>query len=79
MVSLYSAAGIDPEVSQVVASCLLTAEHDLAIASFIFTIMIYQVEEADFLRPPGMRKYSVVRGLVPAELPPGEVALSVEQ
>jgi len=54
VVGLYSAAGIDPEVSQVVASCLLTAEHDLAIAGFIFTTMIYQVEEADFFRPTGM-------------------------
>ena len=62
---------------QIIASSLLAAERDLAIASFALARLVYQVNDSDFFGAPGMRKYGVGRDLVLAELPPGEVAVFV--
>jgi hypothetical protein len=79
VVGLYSAAGVDPEVSQVVAICLLAAEHDLLTASLTSAIILYQIREGDFFGPPSMREYRVGWDHVAAELVPGEVAMSIQR
>lgn len=42
-VPLVDAAGIDPEVSQVVTSRLFAAEYDFAVAGFALARLVYQV------------------------------------
>ena len=41
VVPLVNTTGIDPEVLQVVASCLLTAEYNLTVAGFALARLVY--------------------------------------
>jgi hypothetical protein len=78
VIPLVNTAGVDPKVTQIITSGLLSAEHDLTVASFILTIPIYHVEEGDFFSPPSMRKDSVGWYVVLANFYRGKLAVSIQ-
>ena len=63
MVSLYSAAGIHPEVPQAVLLSLLCAELNLVKSSLVTSTTSSELVESDFLvaTQPCVREYSVGR------------------
>jgi hypothetical protein len=79
VVSLYDAAGVDPEVAQAFASCLFTSEHDLPTTSLALAIILYQILEGDFFSAPSMREYCVGRDRVLGELLQGEVTMCIQR
>jgi hypothetical protein len=74
VVSLYSAAGVNPEVPQFVTGGLLATEYNLAVASFTLGMSTSQIDEGDLFSSAGVRKYSVGWELVRGEVGQGKVA-----
>jgi hypothetical protein len=76
--TLLCAASIDPNVLQVIASGLLSAEPDLVIASLALASTIRQVLEGDLLsiRSPCVRKDGIWRNVVDKIFGQAEVAIT---
>jgi membrane protein YdbS with pleckstrin-like domain len=66
-IRLINAARINPKVSQSIASALISAELDLAIAEFVSACTIDKVFVAHFFCTPGVGKYRIWRWRIVAD------------
>jgi hypothetical protein len=69
LICLIDVVGIDPEVPQAVAFCLISIESDLLVPRFVFASVPFNILKAHLLRflSLSVRKYRVRRWLVVVE------------